>query len=261
MKTKHWALIVFIILGAVKLPLEHGASRTLLASNVLHPPPSLSLRENLGQMSFAAALGGLRSFVACITYLQAYTAHEQADWTRVDNLMTITTRLQPRYAPYWDSAAAFMAYDAAHYYNYNRDRPSLYRQQLYQQHIERGIAILKEGLQHLPDSARLHENLAYLYARRMQTKKQPTPGEAWIAPEHKLAGESFLRAYQCGGLPVMERLAAYEFAELPNDPDAWSRAYDILHRWYQKNVRPPGVIDTLKALEKKLNTPVFMRIP
>ncbi len=261
MKARHWALIVLLLLGIVKIPVERAASRTLRDHQVLQPPPNLSLRDNLGQLSFAAALGGLRSLVASITYLQGFTAHEHNDWASVDRLMTITTLLQPRYAAYWDSAAAFMSYDAAHYYRYNRERPFILRDQLYQQHIERGQAILQEGLRHLPNSARLHEQLGYVFARRMQTGDRPQPGDTWLPPDHKRAGEEFLKARQCGALPAIERQAAYQFALLDNDPEAWRTGYEILMRTYRTGFRPEGMLLAIKTFEEKLGIPAAQRIP
>jgi hypothetical protein len=248
MKKKHLALAVFLGLGLAKLPLEQSATTTLRAANVLSLPTDLGLRENLGQMSFAATMGGLRSLVASVTYLQAFAAFENVDWGKVDSLMTLTTRLQPRFDVYWDDAASRMGYDAASYYRYDESRPTLYRNKLYREHVARGIDILNEGLRHLPASSRLYQRLGEFYARRLEP------------PDHARAGESFLRCYQNGGLRVYERLAAYEWART-DDRALQKRAYDILRSAYLRGIKLPSVITTLKELEKALQIPPWQHIP
>ena len=114
MNRKLAALAIFIAGGIAKLPLEQRLSDDLHAKALLEEPVGIDMRENLGQMGFAASLGGLRSLVASITYLQAYSAFEDVDWGKVDSLMTITTRLQPREAIYWDDAAWHQAWNGHH---------------------------------------------------------------------------------------------------------------------------------------------------
>ncbi len=72
-------------------------------------------------------MGGLRSLVASITYLEAYTAFEDVDWGQVDLLMTLTTRLRdPLTTPtYWEKEASWhMAYNAAAYYEQDKVPPA-----------------------------------------------------------------------------------------------------------------------------------------
>jgi hypothetical protein len=248
MKARHWAIILFLGLGIAKLPLEQHSTTTLRSAGALNAPTDLGLRENLGQMSFAASLGGLRSLVASITYLQAFAAFENVDWGKVDSLMTLTTRLQPNFGVYWDDAASRMGYDAASYYRYDESRPTLYRNRLYREHVARGIEILNEGLQRLPNDSKLHQRLGEFYARRLEP------------PDHVKAGEHFLLCSQNGGLKVYERMAAYEWAKVEDRPTQ-KRAYDILRSSYLRGLKLPSVIITLKALEKSLQIPPWQHIP
>jgi hypothetical protein len=52
-------------------------------------------------MGYAATLGGMRSLVASVSYLQAFIAFENTDWARVESLLTLTSSLQPRLELYW----------------------------------------------------------------------------------------------------------------------------------------------------------------
>jgi hypothetical protein len=56
------------------------------------------------------------------------------------------------------------------------------------------------------------------------------------------------------------RFAGYQFAQA-SDRESWVKGYELLKRAYDKEQRPPSVIDELKNLEDRLNTPPQQRIP
>ena len=247
MKAKHWAIIALIAFGVLKLPLEQRAAESFKRSGTLSPPPDLGVVENLTQMGAAAALGGLRSFVASITFLQSVTAFEHNDWAQVDSTLRIVTRLQPRVDFYWQTAANHMAFDAAAYYERDETRPTLYRRRLYREHVERGIEILKQGLEFLPESGRLEENLAQFYAWRVQP------------PDHRQSGEHYLRASRMPDRSatqrkVNERMAAYQWAKT-DDANLLKQAHLILRT--QRDPRRPmaGLENALRDIERKLSQP------
>jgi hypothetical protein len=165
MKRKLQALAVLLVFGAAKLPVESWLSRQLLDARLLNPPVDFGLRENLGQMGFAATLGGLRSLIASITYLQAYHEWENVNWGKVDQLFQITIRLQPRFANYWDEAAWHMASNAASSYYTDQTLDPKLRQELAVKHVVRGIEIINEGLRVLPNESKLWVRLAEIHER------------------------------------------------------------------------------------------------
>lgn len=247
MKRLLQALAVLLILGVAKLPLEQAATHQFRAAGLLSAPLELGMRENLSQMGFAAALGGLRSLVATITYLQAYHEWENVNWAKVDSLLQLTTSLQPGYSNYWDDASWQMAYNAASYYLYDEKLQPMVRGRLYEEHVRRGIAILKEGLRHLPEDVRLWNSLAEIYERRSH--------------EPELAAEAYLQVHRISGNNRYRRFAAYQYAQSAK-PELWRRAYDMLRESYQDvRQRTPSLIDTLKTLEERLNIPTMQRIP
>ncbi len=246
MKRRLQALSVLLLLGLVKLPVEQTATATLREARLLTAMPDFGLRDQLGQMSFAAALGGLRSLVASFTYLRAYNAWENVNWAMVDSLFQITTRLQPRYEHYWDEAAWHMAYNAASYYLNDETLNPAVRGKLFHEHIRRGHDILQEGLRVLPEDPRLWNSLAELYERRTY--------------EPARAAECYLKVAEFTGNARFLRFAGYQFAQSA-DRAFWQRGYDLLRAAYDKNQRPPTLINTLKDLEKKLEVPAERRIP
>lgn len=246
MKRKLQALAALLLLGALKLPLEETATAHLRAARLLTPPLDLSLRENFSQMSFAAALGGLRSLIASITYLQAYQAWENINWGRVDSLFQLTTSLQPRHANYWDEASWHMAYNAASSYLHDETLNPAVRGKLHHEHIQRGIDILRAGLRVLPEEPRLWNSLAEIYERRVLDPRQ--------------AGDCYLQVMRYSRNPRFARFAGYQYA-LTSDPALWRQAYDLLKAAYDQKQRPPTLINTLKQLETRLGIPAQQRIP
>ena len=246
MKRKLQALLVFLLLGLVKLPVEEAATRYLREAKLLSPPLDMSVRASIGQMGFAASLGGLRSLVASITYLQAYDAWANVDWARVDAYFQLTTSLQPRFDKYWDEAAWHMAYNAATNYLSNDKLNSAVRGKLYHDHIQRGVDILQEGLRILPESTRLWNTLGEVYERRV------------INPAK--AGDCYMQVYKLNQNIRFARLAGYQYAAT-SDPALRQKAYELLKDSYDRNLRPPSLINTLKQLEKQLNVPAEKRIP
>jgi tetratricopeptide (TPR) repeat protein len=246
MKRKLQAIAVLLLLGVVKLPVDRQATQHLQKARLLSPPVDLGLRESFGQMSFAAALGGLRSLVASITYLQAYEEWKNTRWAKVDSLFQLTTRLQPRYGRYWDEAAWHMAYNAASSYLYNEELEEGLRAKFYRDHVQRGLNILKEGLRALPDDAQLWNSLAEIYERRVNDPYK--------------AAECYLQAFRVTKNARFARFAGYQYAET-KDPALWKKGYDLLKAVYDRGQRQPTLINTLKSLEERLHIPLVQQIP
>lgn len=246
MKRKLQALLVILLLGVVKLPVEEAATRYLREVKLLSPPLDLGVRDSIGQMGFAASLGGLRSLVASLMYLQAYDAWANVDWARVDSYFRLTTSLQPRYDKYWDEAAWHMAYNAATNYLGRTELNPAVRGKLFHDHIQRGVDILQEGLRVLPESTRLWNTLAEVYERRVAN---PTK-----------AGDAYLKVYELSKDVRYGRLAAYQYAKTA-DPALWQKAYDLMKAAYDQNKKTPSLINGMKNLEEKLDVPAEKRIP
>jgi len=243
--------VLLVLLGLVQMPLEFRLSDSLREKKLIPSPPDLSLRESLGQMGFAAVLGGLRSLIASITYLQAYVAFENIEWGKVDSLMTLTTRLQPQEPLYWDDASWHMAYNAASSYQKDESLRLPLRDKLYRDYVQRGIDILNEGLTYLPDNPRLLTRLGDIYNANSASRRQP---------DARKAAHYYLEAYKNGAREFYERMAAYQLALL-DDRESQQQAYDILRRYYDKG-RYFDTMNTLfPELEEKLGIPKEKRVP
>lgn len=241
------ALLALLLLGMVKLPVEQVVSARLKEARLLEGTIDLGLWENLGQMGFAASLGGLRALVASVTYMQSYVAFENVEWAKVDSLFQLTSRLQPRDVSYWDEASWHMAYNAASNYLHSDRVEPIMRGKLYHTHIDRGIQILEDGLRYNPENARLLSRLGDIYSKR---KIDPAK-----------AGEIYERVSKLEGLQRYERFAAYEYLK-STDRVLWRKAYDLLKASYaREGPKFPAVVDGIKELEKRLGIPFIQWIP
>ncbi len=238
-------ILLLLVLGLAKLPLEEKLTGILREEGIIQPAPSLSLRESIPQIGFAAALGGMRSLVASIFYLDAFVAFENVEWGKVDSLMAITTRLQPREPLYWDDASWHMAYNAASSYQYNKNLRATIRSQLFREHVQRGIDILDKGLEFLPHNARLLTRLGDIYRDRL--------------PNPRKAADAYLDAHAHGAKDYYERMGAYELVKL-DDRASWEKAYEIMKRYYDKGIKVPSILRDLPILEERLQIPANQRI-
>ncbi|HKS31065.1 MAG TPA: hypothetical protein VJR28_01565, partial [Chthoniobacterales bacterium] len=73
---------------------------------------SLDLREKIGQSAFVAVLGGFRSVLADLFFIDAYSAWERTDWAQLLLRLRQATELQPRAILFWEMAGWHMAWNA-----------------------------------------------------------------------------------------------------------------------------------------------------
>ncbi len=81
-----------------------------------------------------------------------------------------------------------MAINAASYYQRDPNVRFAIKHKLFHDHVERGVAILDEGLQYNPGNPLLLQRLAELHGGSMPRK-----------PDPRLAAKYFLEAYENGG--------------------------------------------------------------
>ena len=93
-----WVAVAGAILlfGLVRLPIERSLAASHQTAHLRTTKLDLGLREQIGQLSFVAALSGFRSLVAAFLWIEAHTAWEQTAWGRMAGLFESVTTLQPR---------------------------------------------------------------------------------------------------------------------------------------------------------------------
>ena len=245
------AIFVFVILflfGAIRLPIErdlHAQDRQLHFHGA---QLDLSLREQIGQLGFVAALSGFRSIVADILFIQAHVAWERTEWGRVLLLFRQVTTLQPRAILFWDMAAWHMAWNASVAALNDRTQPQLaLRLKKQREYFAIGKDFLERGIRNNPDSPQLYEAMARLYKDKYK--------------DHARASEFFGKAATLPGAPSYDkRFSAYELSYCEGRE---REAYQRLRQLYDtgENERLPTLIKRLKFLEEKIDIPQDQRIP
>jgi len=239
-----FAAVVFIALAFVpaKLNIETDLARQHLASG----PLGLGLCERIGQSAFVAVLGGFRSVVADLLFIDAQAAWERTDWTHLLLRLRQATELQPRAIMFWDIAGWHMAWNASIAAQNDEARSPLARQRAGREYIELGRDFLRRGIANNPRKPQLYEALARLYRDRLH--------------DHARAAENFFQASQLPGCAAYdERFSAYELSYCEGRE---REAYERLRALYLRGERErlPTLVARLRALEEKLNVPPSERV-
>jgi hypothetical protein len=241
-------LIIVLATGATKFPFEHGLAATHQQLRLRSTTFDLSLREQIGQGAYIAALSGFRALVADILFIQAQAAWERTEWGRVLLLFRQATTLQPHSILFWDMAAWHMAWNASVAALNDRTQPrQALRVKAQREYFALGKDFLERGIRNNPDEPQLYDSLARLYRDKYR--------------DHEKASNYYALAASCAGAPSYElRFAAYELSYCEGREN---EAYQRLRELYLagENERLPTLISRLKFLEAKLNIPAAQRIP
>ncbi len=234
------ALLALVFIPA-KVKLESDLTHVVTAT-----PLNLDLRERIGQTAFIAVLGGFRSVIADLLFIDAHAAWERTDWTNLLLRLRQATELQPHAIMFWDIAGWHMAWNASIAAENDESRPPAARARASREYIELGRDFLSRGIANNPQKPQLYEALARLYRDRLH--------------DHVHAAENFYKASRLAGCAAFdERFSAYELS--------WSEghereAYERLRSLYLRGEkeRLPTLIARLKSLEEKLQIPAEQRV-
>lgn len=176
MQTSRKAIVVLgalALAGIASASLETKIKANLRDEGLLPTPLNITIREKIGQDSYAMALGGLRTIVAFSCNLRAFTYFEHQDWARVEDTYKTVVTLAPHTIYYWDTAAWHMATNAAGDVRDDESLSPLRRDQLRKGYIDKGRSFLKRGIENNPNDWRLAASLGRLYADQTKVPDYP----------------------------------------------------------------------------------------
>src|ERR1041385_1295590 len=241
-------LAVLIVVGVLKLPVEHDLATLHRQEHFRGGEFNPHLREKLGQLGFIAALSGFRAIVADALFIQAHAAWENTQWGRMLWLFRQITTLQPRVLLFWDTAAWHMAWNASVAAMNDPSQPhQTLRVKAQREYFALGKDFLERGIENNPDRPELYEALARLYKEKYK--------------DHERAAEYYQKAAALPeAAPWDRRFSAYELSYCEGRE---REAYQRLRGLYQESEkeRLPTLIKRLKILEEKLAIPEDQRIP
>jgi len=244
-----WCVVIgaLLIFGLARIPIERSLDAAHREANLRTATLDIGLREQIGQLAYAAALSGFRSLVAAFLWIEAHTAWEQTAWGRMAGLFQSVTALQPRSLVYWDLASWHMAWNASIAARDNPKEPSEFlRRRAEQEYQKLGRDFLRRGIANNPDRYLLHERLGIMLRDKFS--------------DHCGAAEAFsAAAARPEAPPYVKRLAAYELASCEGRE---REAYEKLRAIYLlgEEERLPRVITLINELEAKLGIPAAERL-
>jgi hypothetical protein len=244
-----WTVIIaaLLVFGAARLPFEKSLEAAHREAGLRSAALNIELREQIGQLAYAAALSGFRSLVAAFLWIEAHTAWEQTAWGRMAGLFQSVTGLQPRSLVYWDLASWHMAWNASIAARDNPKEPSEFlRRRAEREYHEIGRDFLQRGIDNNPDSYLLRERMGIMLRDKFS--------------DHCGAADAFAAAAERPDAPpYVKRLAAYELSQCEGRE---REAYERLRAIYMlgENERLPRVITLINELEAKLDIPPSDRL-
>ena len=244
-----WTVVIaaLLIFGAARLPFEKSLEAAHREAGLRSAALNIELREQIGQLAYAAALSGFRSLVAAFLWIEAHTAWEQTAWGRMAGLFQSVTGLQPRSLVYWDLASWHMAWNASIAARDNPKEPSEFlRRRAEREYHEIGRDFLQRGIDNNPDAYLLRERMGIMLRDKFS--------------DHCGAADAFAAAAERPDAPpYVKRLAAYELAQCEGRE---REAYEQLRAIYLlgENERLPRVITLINELEAKLDIPPSDRL-
>lgn len=252
------AVLLLLGFGAIRQHWEDRIAESLTRQHFLEEDalPQGSLREQLGQLGAAAALGGFRSFLATLSELRGITAYTDVDYSAVESHYHLATQLQPREPGYWNTAAWMMDANARRYYlTFALERTEEERAVLAGLSVERGKRFLDDGVEYNPEDFDLQQALGNHLALRRE--------------DFCGAAEAFARAATLlEGPTAAERHHAIYLAQCPGREE---EAYGKLRRISEaiqrgespipRGMMPISLVLHMRYLERILGMPEEMRYP
>lgn len=235
------ALATIVVAGIVRAPIEQALTEDLRQKDLLQEPLDLEVRKKVGQGFWAVSLGGLRTLVATVLNLRAFSHFENYEWTQVADSYETIVQLAPHTAYYWDTGHWHMAYNAAAYYDRNDvGLPELRARAEWQRWVKKGGAFLEEGVRQNPDSSVLWSRLGWLYIDPNKIR------------DYDRASEAFGKAVETGeALPYVRRFQAMAMARSDRYID---EALPLIRKiMAEDGGAPPTLLSVRFALEHRAN--------
>lgn len=202
----------------------------------------------LGQSISLAVLGGWRTLVADVAWLQMYACWERRDWVAVDTLVRSVSAIDPAPLYFWLNGARIMACDFPAWriaaLGGNQAVPASVQTRIGREQATAGLAFLADGMAYHPASSELWVERAAIELHRLG--------------DPAAAAESYRRAWQ---LPHAPYYAARLHAQLlrqigrPREALTWLvQLHPALPR-AEPAAAADVVLERIRELEEELRVP------
>lgn len=247
--SRRYAAGIFLIVafGLARLPIESGLARERVANSVNSAQLGVSLRERVTQNEFIAALGGFRSLVADLLWVEAVTDWEKVEYGKMNLKFGTVTTLVPHNVMFWDMSAWHMAYNASVAVMEDKQEPKIaLRKKRQREYFLLGKDYIEHGIANNPHAHDLYQMQAKIASEKLG--------------DHLAASIAWDKAATCPhALGYEKRAAVFELAQVPGyEREAWQRLRALYDLGPQE--RLPTLEKDLRELEEKLQLPQEQRI-
>ena len=240
-------VVVVLAFGLLRLPFERALARERVAGSVNSVRLDVSLRERVSQNEFIAALGGFRSLVADVLWIDAQTDWEKVEYGKMNVKFGTATTLVPHNIMFWDMAGWHMAYNASVAVMEDPKEPKLaIKKKRQREYFNLGRDYIEHGIANNLQAHDLYQMLAKIDSEKLG--------------DHLASSAAWDKAAACPhALGYEKRAAVFELAKVPgHEREAWQRIralYDL-----GEKERVPTLEKDLRELEEKLQLPPEQRI-
>ncbi len=247
-------IAILLGLGAALSPVQN---RTWGEVKSFQPEMKLAdVEEALGQGVVIGLLGGFRTLIADFVYLRASYYWERQDRPNTEALLALTTAIDPRPMFFWLNGARIISYDIPVWRIREKgsweEVPESYKEHVYQEQVDRAMAMLDRAEKFHPDDIRIPLERARIYYDKVQDYEN-------AAKYYKIVTE----------MPGAPYYAARIYANALDNLGRSHEAYYFLRDLYP--TLPPServpqasrevVLERIREFENNLNIPVFERFP
>jgi len=243
--------IVFVILalsafGLLRAPWEDTIRDDLVENHLLLPPPAESAIEQMSQSALMGTLGGLRTLVSTFLVLEGFDHFSLKDWEELRNTYQIVTSLEPRDENHWRDIVWHLGINATANMELDKSLPEFERKRRFQQYALEAIDFAERGIQQVPESAIIRQQLAEVYREKLKDncKTAEVYGDLIGLP---------------GAPEYVRRFHGYFLARCPGKEQ---EAYDYLMALFREGPSQhlPTLIKEIQKLEELLEIPSPERI-
>lgn len=239
-------LLALALFGSIRSPWEDTLRDQLVEAHLLLPPPAESVVEQMSQSALMGTLGGLRTLVSTFLALEAFDHFSLKNWEDLRSTYSIITSLEPRDENHWRDVVWHLGINATANMEFNESLPEFERKRRFQQYALEAIDFAERGIQQIPESAIIRQQLAEVYREKLKDN----------CATAKVYGDLI-------GLPeapdYVRRFHGYFLARCPGKEQ---EAYDYLMALFHEGPRQhlPTLIKEIQKLEQMLEIPAPERI-
>lgn len=237
-------LAALLAFGFGRMAYESALARELQKARLFPQQLQIETRDRVDQTSLAVALGGLRTLVASMLNLRAFTCFTEQRWDELKRTYDAMVDFAPRTRYYWEAGSWHQAYNAASAYLDDSELPPARRRELWRSSIHWGRSFLERGIRNNPEDPVLRTQLGVLLLDPNKFIAFRDKHEAFLE-----AADAYAFAARSGKMPAYAaRFQLYALARIPGREAEALELARSLHARSPQN-RTPTLLMLLYVLE------------